>query len=86
MPLGGLRHYPTPPQITPAQSALVAPIKLRDQILGVLAALLGRDEANAHFANALDIVHWPVAMDFKYKDVEAMADRWGWQGWTEKFE
>ena len=26
-------------------------------------------------ADALEIVFWPVALDFKYKDVEALADR-----------
>ena len=36
-------------------------VDLAEDILGVVAAV--------------DIVLWPVAMDFKYKDVEAMADK-----------
>jgi F420-non-reducing hydrogenase small subunit len=39
----------------------IAVLELREKILKV--------------AEAFDIVFWPVAVDFKYKDVEAMADK-----------
>ncbi len=42
---------------------------------GCEIAVLDIDEAILDVAAAADILFWPVAMDFKYKDVEAMEDR-----------
>jgi len=36
--------------------------------------ILDIDEKILDVAAAVDLVFWPIAMDFKYKDVEAMAD------------
>jgi F420-non-reducing hydrogenase small subunit len=41
---------------------------------GCEIAVLDIDEAILDVAAAADILFWPVAMDFKYKDVEAMED------------
>ena len=41
---------------------------------GCEEAVVDLDEALLDVANAVDIVFWPVALDFKVKDVEAMAD------------
>jgi len=41
---------------------------------GCEIAVLDIDEKILDVAAAVDIIFWPVAMDFKYKDVEAMKD------------
>ena len=41
---------------------------------GCEIAVLDINEAILDVAAAVDILFWPVAMDFKYKDVEAMKD------------
>jgi len=41
---------------------------------GCEIAVLDIDEKILDVAAAVDIIFWPVAMDFKYKDVEAMDD------------
>jgi F420-non-reducing hydrogenase small subunit len=41
---------------------------------GCEEAVVDLDEALLDVANAVDIVFWPVALDFKKKDVEAMPD------------
>jgi len=42
---------------------------------GCEIAVLDIDEKILDVAAAVDIIFWPVAMDFKYKDVEAMKDK-----------
>ena len=41
---------------------------------GCEIAVLGIGDKILTVAELADIVFWPVALDFKYKDVEAMAD------------
>ena len=41
---------------------------------GCEIAVLDIDEKILDVVAAADILFWPVAMDFKYKDVEAMKD------------
>jgi len=41
---------------------------------GCEEAVVDLDEQLLHVADLVDIVFWPVALDFKEKDVEAMAD------------